>query len=292
MQNHRNRGSRHIAIDHLENRRLLSGVTTVLMQEPITIGAPGLKTITFVATSGRRTTFSIAYATAAISFPGPAALSVYKGHAFFPTGAVETISSIVIANAIPGKAALKEAGSYGPARLFDVSSFVGGDLGSINAPDVNLTGSITLGSVGHLTLGSVTAASLSLGSSASVVKIAATLNGTVTAGSIGSLSAASISHASITTTDPFSKSKVEIGTIDGGSGILDSNIISAGNIWHRQGGGPSGQRDHRCPPTRRCYRRGSSQVRVCRHPALRSSRRRRLDPSRSVPSRLPARRIS
>jgi hypothetical protein len=213
----------------LENRRLLSGTTTRLVDEPITIGVPGFKDITFVATNGRKTAITVSAATASIMFPGPAALTFYQGHAFFPAGQVETISSIVIANAVPGKASLKEIGAYGTGS-FDVGSIVGGNLGSIVAPDVNLTGSLTVGSIKKLTLASVSGATVSLGSSVSAVKLSGAFSGSLTAGHVGSFKAASLSHANITTTDAYSHGKLEIGSIDGGSGILDSNIISAGNI--------------------------------------------------------------
>ena len=246
MQRHGNRvrgnghiPNKHISIDHLENRRLLSNTTTELVQEPITIGVPGLKDITFVATSGRKTTISVAHATAAITFPGPAALTLYQGHAFFPAGAVETISSIVVANAIPGKAVLKEVGAFGTGD-FDIPSIVGGDLGQLNMPDVIVTSSLTLNSVARATLGGVSAATVNFGTNASVVKIGGPLSGTLVVGSLGFLSASSISSANITTTAPYSHSKLEIGEIDGGTGILNSDIISSGNIGTVKAGYISG----------------------------------------------------
>jgi len=218
-----------VAIDQLENRTLLSNTTTELVQEPITIGVPSLKDITFVATNGRKTNISVSGATASIAFPGPAALTLYKGHAFFPAGAVETVGSIVIANAIPGKASLKVVCAYGSGS-FDIGSITGGNLGSIVAPDVNLTGSMTLMSVNKLTLASVSGATMNLGSSVGNAKLTGVFTGSLTAGNIGSLKAFELVQANITTTDLFSRSKLQIGLIDGGAGIEQSNIISAGNI--------------------------------------------------------------
>jgi hypothetical protein len=220
-----------LAIESLESRRLLTGTTTQLLSEPITIGTPSLKDITFVASSGRETTITVHSATAAIDFTSAptAALTLYKGHAFFPAGAVETVGSIAIANAMPGKSTLSVVCAYGPG-LFNVGSITGGDLGSVKAPDVNLTGSMTVTSVKSLVLGEVSGAVMSLGSSAGSVSIRGVLTGSLTAGSIGSLTTYEMVQAKVTTTDPFSRSQLQIGLIDGGEGIEQSTITSAGNI--------------------------------------------------------------
>jgi hypothetical protein len=231
MQLSRPRPTAQLAIEALENRTLLTGTTTELLSEPITIGTHSLKDITFVATSGRETTISVVNATAAINFTSAptAALTLYKGHAFFPAGAVETVGSIAISNAMPGKAGLTVVCAYGPG-LFNVGSITGGDLGSINAKDVNLTGSMTVTSIRKLVLGEVSGATMSLGSAAGAINIRGVLTGSLSVGSIASLTTYEMVQAKVTTTAAFSRSQLQIGLIDAGQGMEQSTITSAGNI--------------------------------------------------------------
>jgi hypothetical protein len=219
-----------IAIENLENRRLLSVSTSdPLSAETVVIGIGGATGVTFTATSGRYEGISTKGATATLVFSGSAAPVQIAGHVYFPRYAVESVVSIVLTNAVPGRASLKDVGTPGTG-LFDVGSIDGGNLSSIYMPDVTLTTSLDVSTVKAVTFGSVTGAAINFGTGASAVKINGPLSGSLTAGTLGSLSATEITQESIATTAAFSRSKLEIGSINAGAGLEDSEIISAGNI--------------------------------------------------------------
>jgi len=224
------RGNRSVAVDSLEPRQFLSaGGSTEIIGEPIIIGTSTLKDITFMADNGRKTTISVHDAQAAITFSGTNVPLLLDKHGYFPNSSVETVDSILVTNAIPYQATLTEVGAYGFGAL-GVGSITGGDLNTINMPDVNLTGSLTLNSVKRLTLAATSGATINIAKSVSAMKITGILNGILNTGSIGSLSAYEIMQAEITTNASYSRTALEIGSVTASYGIQESSIISAGNI--------------------------------------------------------------
>jgi hypothetical protein len=218
------------AIETLEDRRHLSiSALDSFSAETVVIGTGGVTGVTFTATSGRYEGISTRDATATLVFSGSAAPVTIHGHVYFPRYSVESVVSIVLTNAVPGRASLKDVGTPGTG-LFAVGSISGGNLSSIYMPDVTLTTALDVAGVTAVTFGSVSGAAIDFGTSAQSVRVGGPLSGSITAGSIGSLSATAITQENITTTAAFSRSKLEIGSINAGTGLEDSEIISAGNI--------------------------------------------------------------
>lgn len=236
----RSRGPRDFSFQTLENRVLLSGdggprvlapAYAEIIGEPIVIGTSKLIDITFTASNDQKTTISVKGAQAAITFGGTNVPLLANGHGYFPNGAVETVESILITDAVPGKASISEVCAYSATPgTFNVGSITGGDLGSINFPNVNLTGSLSLDSVKHVTLDAVSGAVINVTKSVSVANITGTLNGTLTAGSMASLTAHELNQATVTTTAVYNRHALGIGSITAPGGIEESSIISAGNI--------------------------------------------------------------
>ena len=226
-----------ICIDALEKRQLFSaGEPGVLapafpeiIGEPIVIGTNKLIDITFTADNGRKTTIKVHGAQAAITFAGSAVPLLAFGHGYFPNGTVESVTSILLTDAKPGQASISEVCAFGTG-YFNVGSITGGDLGSINFPDVNLSGSLSLGSVKSVKIGSVLGASMNITKSVASMKVTGGLTGSLTAGSIGSLTAANLIQENIRTTAVYSRSALQVGSVTAIGGIQQSNIISSGNI--------------------------------------------------------------
>jgi hypothetical protein len=244
MQHRSSRGTKPtnsgiVSIDTLENRTLFSGgepgvlapAFPEIIGEPIVIGTHSLIDITFTADNGRKTTISVKGAQAAITFSGTSVPLLANRHGYFPHGAVEVVQSILLTDAVPGKASLSEVCAYSPTPTpFNVGSITGGDLGSIKFPDVNLTGSLGVTSVGRVTLDDVSGAAITVSKSLSAMTVTGNMTGSLTAGSIGSLNAAELLQENVTTTAAFSRSALQIGSVTAKTGIQQSNIISAGNI--------------------------------------------------------------
>jgi hypothetical protein len=226
-----------VAIDTLENRRLCSGgglgiivpAYPEITGEPIIIGTNKLIDITFTADNNRKTTISVHGAEAAITFVGPALPLLAHGHGYFPNGTVEEVQSILVTDAVPGKASISEVCAYGTGS-FNVGSITGGDLGSVNFPDVNLTSSLSMNSVHRLELASVGGATMTVAKAASMVKVTGNVTGSFTAGSIGSFSTSELIQTNISTTGVFNRYSLSIGSINATSGITNSNILSSGNV--------------------------------------------------------------
>jgi hypothetical protein len=218
------------AVEVLERRRLLTvSVSDPVSAETVVIGPGSATGVTFTASNGRYEGISTADATATLVFSGSAAPVQIRGHVYFPRYSVESVDSIVLTDAVPGRASLREIATPGTGT-FDVGSISGGNLSSIYMPDVTLTESMDVASVTNMKLGAVSGAAINFGTRASSVKITGALSGSLTAGSLGSLSASEIMQEAISTTAPFSRSSLEIGSINAGAGLEQSEIISAGNI--------------------------------------------------------------
>jgi hypothetical protein len=239
MQQGCSRGARIISIDTLENRLLFStGEPGVLapaypeiIGEPIVIGTHNLIDITFTADNGRKTTISVKGAQAAITFSGISVPLLANRHGYFPNGSEESVESIQLTDAVPGKASLSEVCAYSLTPTpFNVGAITGGDLGAIKFPDVNLTGSLALNSVGRVTLDDVSGAAITVSKSLSAINVTGNMTGSLTAGTLGSVNAAELLQENIQTTAAFNKTALEIASVTAKTGIQQSNIISEGNI--------------------------------------------------------------
>jgi hypothetical protein len=221
------------SIEILENRRHLSAspptVAAPVIQQTVTIGIGGTSGVLFTGDNGLYDGITVRHATATIVFSGIGVSVNMTGHTYFRKSLVETIESIAITNALPNKASLQVTTSFGPG-LVNLGSITGGNLSSIIAPTANLVGDINVTSVNNVILGNVAGPMLNLGSSVHNVRVYGVLTGSLTAGTIGTIKAGAITNTSIGTTAPFSAKQLDIGLIDGGTGIEESEINSVGNI--------------------------------------------------------------
>jgi hypothetical protein len=221
------------SIEKLETRRHLSltvpTVSAPVIQQTIVIGIGGTTGVSFTGDNGLYDGITVHHATATIVFSGEGVPVNMQGHSFFRKSIVETIESISITNALPNRASLQVTTSFGPG-LINLGSITGGNLSSIIAPTANLVGNINVSSIGNVILGNVAGATMNLGASVGNVRVYGVLTSNLTAGTIGNIKAGAITNSSIGTTTPFSATKLDIGLIDGGTGIEQSEINSAGNI--------------------------------------------------------------
>ncbi len=223
-------GGKSASIEKLENRRFFSIVGGQIVQETVVIGIGGTAGVSFTGdNNGIYDGITVRHATATITFSGEGIPVNMQGHTYFRKSLVETIQSIVITNALPNHASLQVTTSPGPG-LVNLGSISGGNLSSIIAPTANLTGAINVSSIGNIILGNVAGPVLNLGSGVGNIRVYGGLTATLTAGTIGTIKAGSITNTAINATAPFSASKLDIGLIDAGAGLEQSQIISAGNI--------------------------------------------------------------
>ena len=216
-----------VSVDVLEDRRLMS--VTLPAGAPITIGTSSVRAVVFTATNGRTTFVGVGHAEATLQFVDSPAVQVIQQVAFFDAGDRLSLDSITLSDAVPHKASLTITSTAGPGT-FNVGSITGGDLASITARAVNLTGSLAVSSIKNLTLASVSGAAMNLGDAASTIMLTGSMSGSLTASGLKSLSADSMSNEHIATTGVFSKSQLQIAAIKIAHGIDQSSIASAGNI--------------------------------------------------------------
>ena len=203
---------------------------TGISPEPIVIGTPTLHDVTFTASNGRSYIISTVGATASVTFAGSDVPLIYHHHAIFHPGEIETLNSILLTDATPGKAALNIIRATAGRGTFNIGSITGGDIGSIYAQDAVATGAITLDSVHKITLAGSAGAVMSLGTYPSTLKFSGNFTGSLTAATVSSFSASALIQSTVTTTGALFAGKNQIGSITIANQIDQSSIFSAGDV--------------------------------------------------------------